>query len=66
MFKTVAINATVFFGLLLQSGRDGFIWTPPDLQELVCVCVKIQQAGRQSYTRSVAQTDAPLGPDGRR
>ena len=38
------------------------IWAPPGLQELVCV--KIQEAGLQSYIRPVAQADTPAGPDG--
>ena len=38
------------------------IWAPPGLQELVCV--KIQEAGLQSYIRPFAQTDTPAGPDG--
>ena len=42
--------------------KDGLIWAPPGLQELVCV--KIQEAGLQSYIRPVAQADTPAGPDG--
>ncbi len=38
------------------------IWAPPGLQELVCV--KIQEAGLQSYIRPVVQADIPAGPDG--
>ncbi len=42
--------------------RDGLIWAPPGLQELVCV--RIQEAGLQSYIRPVVQADMPAGPDG--
>ena len=44
------------------TSKETLIWAPPGLQELVCV--KIQEAGLQSYFRPVVQADMPAGPDG--